>query len=65
MVIGSGKVSGMVKSRYVLMSVFKSSLPCSTSCMAAVKVKVLVIEPSVNRVVSGSTGLFPATSARP
>ena len=62
-VIGLPNASGTLKSMYVLMSLSRSSLPCSTSCMTAVQVKSFEIEPGRNSVASGSTGFFFSMSA--
>ena len=63
--MGSGKVSGIWKSRYSLTSVSRSSLPSSTCCITAVQVKSLEIEPIRKSVVAGSTALLESTTAYP
>ena len=64
-VIGLPNASGTLKSMYVLTSLSRSSLPCSTSCMTAVQVKSFEIEPGRKSVVFQSTGTRFSTSAKP
>src|SRR5581483_8820232 len=64
-VIGLPNADGSLKSRYVLTSVSRSSLPCSTCCMTAVHVNSFEIDPGRNRVLSATTGRLWATSAYP